>query len=335
MVPTAELHCHIEGAAPPELVRRLARRYGVDTAGLFTEDGRYRWNDFTSFLAAYDEASSVFRSPADYAELAHAYFTQSAREGMIYGEIFISPDHAMAAGLSYSSYLEGLAAGIDKARADTGIEARMIVIGVRHLGSMAVERAARTAASHPHPLVTGFGLAGDERQGRAADFARAFAIARDAGLGLTSHAGEFGGPESVRDALDQLGVKRLGHGVRAVEDPALVARLADDAIVLEVCPGSNVALGLYPSYEAHPVARLRAAGVAVTLNSDDPPFFDTSVAREYARTAAAHGWGDDELVAITATAIDAAFCDQTTKAALQARLSEAGADAVEAARPGI
>lgn len=320
MVPTAELHCHIEGAASPELVRKQAARYGVDLAGLFDADGGYHWTDFTTFLNAYDEASSVFRTPEDYAALAHAYLKACADEGMIYGEIFISPDHATAAGLSYQSYVQGLAAGIEQAKSETGIEARMIAIGVRHFGADAVMRAAHIATTNPHPLVTGFGLAGDERQGAAADFASAFALAREAGLGLTAHAGEFGGPDSVRDALDHLGVKRLGHGVRAIEDAALVARLADEGIVLEVCPGSNVALGVYDSYETHPIARLRDAGVAVTLNSDDPPFFATSVAQEYERVAKAHGWGSADLLAITRTAIDAAFCDEATKAALRVRL---------------
>lgn len=323
MVPTAELHCHIEGAAPPALVRKQARRYGVDLAGLFDAQGHYRWNDFTTFLNAYDEASSVFRTPEDYAALAHAYFSTCAYEGMIYGEIFISPDHATAAGLSYQSYVEGLAAGVEQARLETGIEARMIAIGVRHFGADAVARAAHVATSHPHPLVSGFGLAGDERQGLVADFANSFALAREAGLGLTAHAGEFSGPESVRDALDHLNVKRLGHGVRAIEDPALVRRLSDEGIVLEVCPGSNVALGVYDSYESHPVARLRDAGVAVTLNSDDPPFFATTVALEYQRTAKAHGWGEGDLRAVTYTAIEAAFCDEATKAVLREKARSA------------
>ncbi len=327
MLPTAELHCHIEGAAPPELVCALAHRHGVDVTGLVDEQGHYRWHDFTSFLAAYDLASSVFRTPQDYAALSHAYFTQCAREGMIYGEIFISPDHAMAAGLGYEAYVEGLAEGILQAKDECGIEARMIVVGVRHLGADSVRRAALAAVASPHPLVTGFGLAGDERHGGPEDFAGAFAIAGEAGLGLTAHAGEFGGPDSVRGALDHLRVTRLGHGVRAIEDAALVTRLAEEGVVLEVCPASNIALGLYDGYDAHPVARLRDAGVAVTLNSDDPPFFDTSVVREYATVAQAHGWEAADLIAITRTAIDAAFCDEATKTALRARLAAAVAPA--------
>lgn len=320
-VPQAELHCHIEGAAPPDLVRRLAIRHGLDLRGLFQPDGSYLWTDFTTFLAAYDLASSVFRTPEDYADLAEAYLVRSAGQGLIYSEIFISPDHARASGLSYPDYVQGLATGIERATARTGIEARMIAVGVRHLGADAVQGAAKEAVRHPHPLVVGFGLAGDERQGRAEDFSHAFALAGEAGLGLTAHAGEFGGAESVRDVLDHLAVSRIGHGVRAEEDPRLVNRLADEGIVLEVCPGSNVSLGLYDSYAAHPIARLRDAGVLVTINSDDPPFFHTTVAEEYDRTAEAQKWTRTDLREITRVAIEAAFCDETTRQTLRNRLS--------------
>ncbi len=176
---------------------------------------------------------------------------------MIYGEVFISPDHAAAAGLSYASYVAGLAAGIERVRAETGVEGRMIVVGIRHFGEEAVEKAARIMVEEPHPLVTGFGLVGDERQGRVQDFARAFTLAWEAGYGLTAHAGEFGGPESVVDVLDNLAVTRIGHGVRAIEDPSLVARLAEEGTALEVCPGSNISLGLYADFSTHPIGRLR------------------------------------------------------------------------------
>ncbi len=319
-IPLAELHCHIEGAAPPELVRRLAARYGISAEGLFAADGGYRWHDFTSFLGAYDRASAVFRTPDDYRDLAGAYFSSIAAEGAIYGEIFISPDHAAAAGLSYAAYRDGLAAGIAAAGAKTGIVGRMIVVGIRHFGVAPVEAAARLAAAEPHPWVTGFGMAGEERFGRVADYLRAFLIARDAGLSLTVHAGELAGPESVRDALDHLPVTRLGHGVRAIEDPALVARIAAAGIVLELCPGSNVALGLYPGFAAHPFRRLMDAGCRVTLNSDDPPFFHTSLGAEYAAMRNAQDFSDGELRAVTRTAIEAAFVDEETRAQLLADL---------------
>ncbi|WP_150525214.1 adenosine deaminase [Roseibium sediminis] len=326
-VPKAELHCHIEGAASPTLVMRLAEHYQIDVSSIIDRKGKYRWSDFSTFLQAYDLASSVFKTPGDYSLLSETYFRMLAAEGAIYGEVFISPDHAQAAGLSYRSYVEGLAAGMERAKLDTGIEGRMIAIGVRHFGANAVERVAREVIANPHPLVTGFGLAGDERDGHPSNFSKAFRMADEAGLGLTAHAGEFGGPESISAALDFLGVTRLGHGVRAVEDKSLVRRLIDEKIVLEVCPGSNVALGVYPVLRFHPVNILRNEGVRITLNSDDPPFFATTLGQEYKTVSTTFGLTFEDQLAITRTAIDAAFCDEATKNRLLVRLDSATSDA--------
>ncbi|TPW32664.1 adenosine deaminase [Pararhizobium mangrovi] len=318
-LPKAELHCHIEGAASPGLVVEQAAHYGTDVSA-FIDGDRFVWHDFTSFLAAYDTASSLFRTEEDYARLAESYLASIAAQGAIYSEIFVSPDHAADAGLSPLAYVAGLGEGIARARAKHAIECRMIVIGVRHLGAEAVERAARFAASGPHPLVTGFGMAGDERIGRLDAFADAFSLARQAGLGITVHAGELAGAESVRDALDHIAPSRIGHGVRAVEDFALVERLAETTTVLEVCPGSNVALGIAADFASHPLAELVAAGVPVTLNSDDPPYFDTSLGHEYAMAAQAMGFDDAALRRMTRTAIEAAFVDEQTRGELLAKV---------------
>jgi adenosine deaminase len=198
------------------------------------------------------------------------------------------------------------------------------MVCLRHLGPGPAVDVARRVAAAPHPLVTGFGMAGDEAVGRAADFAPAFAIAAGAGLACTAHAGEVCGAESVRDAIRSLPLARIGHGVRAVEDPDLVREIVDRGLVLEVCPVSNVATGVYPSLAAHPFGRLRAAGVAVTLASDDPPYFDTSIGREYAEAARHAGLDDRALGAVTRTALRAAFVDEDTRAALLARVDAAG-----------
>jgi len=322
-VPKAELHCHIEGAAPPTLVRRLAANHGIDVSEVLNGNGKYVWSDFTTFLKAYDTASSVFKTPADYALLTETYFRMLAAEGAIYGEIFISPDHAQAAGLSYRSYVDGLAVGIERAKNDTAIEGRMIAIGVRHFGAASVERVVKEVIGNPHPLVTGFGLAGDERAGHPANFSKAFRMAVEAGLGTTAHAGEFGGPESVVAALEFLRVKRIGHGVRAIEDKELVRRLADEEVVLEVCPGSNIALGVYTVLRFHPVNMLRREGVKITLNSDDPPFFGTTLGKEYSSVSETFGWSHEDQMDITRTAIEAAFCDESTKKRLLVRLDSA------------
>lgn len=315
----AELHCHIEGAAAPELVIRQARKYGADFSS-FIDNGSFVWHDFPSFLAAYDFSASLFRTEDDYALLADHYLTSLARDGAIYSEIFISPHHASKAGLSPKAYTDALGEGIERARARTGIEGRMIVTGVRHAGVEAVEQAARFAARCGHRLVTGFGLAGGERIGEAEDYVRAFEIAREAGLGLTIHAGEAMGWESVAAALDHIRPSRIGHGVRAAENPDLVRRIAAEGVVLECCPGSNIALGVYAGFADHPLPALRAAGCKVTLGSDDPPHFHTSLKLEYDNAARHFGLDDKALAAITRTAIQAAFVDRKTRAVLLARL---------------
>ncbi|MGE0501231.1 MAG: adenosine deaminase [Rhizobiaceae bacterium] len=319
MLLKAELHCHIEGAAPPELVMRQAARYGAD-ASPFIRDGAFVWHDFASFLAAYDFAADLFRSEEDYARLVEHYLTSLAREGAIYSEVFISPDHAVKAGLSPQAYTNALGEGIGRARAKTGIEGRMIVTGVRHFGVESVEAAARFAARCGHPLVTGFGMAGEERFGETEDYVRAFEIAREAGLGITVHAGELAGWESVEAALDHLRPARLGHGVRAIENAELVRRIAAEKIVLEVCPVSNVALDVFPTFADHPFPKLKEAGCRVTLSSDDPPYFATSLKHEYDVAATHFGMDARALTAVTRTALESAFVDRKTRTALLARL---------------
>lgn len=321
MVAKAELHCHIEGAAPADLVISQAVKYGVDISP-FVRDGAFVWGDFTSFLAAYDAASNLFRTPEDYARLAEDYLTSLARDGAIYSEFFISTDHAEQAGLSPRAYLDGLAAGVERAKAKTGIECRMIAIGIRHFGVAKVEAAARFAARSGHPLVAGFGMAGEERHGDIEDYVRAFEIAREAGLGITVHAGELAGWESVAAALDHIRPSRIGHGVRAIENPEIVRRLAGEGVALECCVGSNLALGLFAAAD-HPFGKLRAAGCRVTLNSDDPPYFHTSLKAEYEWARQSFGLGERELAAITRTAVEAAFIDRATRQRLLAKVDAA------------
>lgn len=314
-----ELHCHLEGAVPPMLALSQAQKYGVRTDA-FLENGSYVWHDFTSFLTAYDAVAGLFRTEDDYALLAESYLLELSAAGTIYSELFVSPDHAEAVGLGADRYIAGIARGMEAAKARTGIEGRMVVVGLRHRGPERVEWAARYAACRINPLIAGFNMAGEERMGAVVDFARAFDIARDAGLGITVHAGELAGAFSVRDALDHIRPSRIGHGVRAIEDPEVLARLVDEGVVLEVCPGSNVALGVFSGFVEHPLRQLHAAGVKVTLNSDDPPFFQTSLKREYEIASKEMGFTDAELNRMTRTAIEAAFVDKATGERLIARL---------------
>lgn len=315
----AELHCHLEGAAPPALALAQAQKYGVDPA-TFMRDGTYAWNDFAEFIKAYDRVAALFRTEEDYALLTETYLRELAAVDTIYSEIIVSPDHGDRIGLGADTYLAGITTGIEAAKAATGIETRIIVTGERHFGPESVIAAAEYAARSNNPLITGFNMAGEERMGRVADYARAFDIARDAGLGLTIHAGEVCGAFSVTDALDLVKPSRVGHGVRAIEDPDLVRRLVDLGTVLEVCPGSNIALKVFPDLASHPLRKFHDAGVKVCINSDDPPFFGTSLAQEYDWASSAFGFTDEEINGMTRTAIEAAFVDEETRARLLAAL---------------
>ena len=238
----------------------------------------------------------------------------------IYIEMMSSPDHAAANGLNYAEHLEGIAAGIEEARAECGIEGRIIVTCVRHFGTERGLEIARQVVAQPHPLVVGFGMGGDEAAYPAGDFTEVFDYVAAAGMPCTVHAGEWAGPESVSQAMATLPVGRLGHGVRAIEDPGLVSEIAARGLVLEVCPGSNLATGVFPSPQAHPFNSLRRAGVAVTLNSDDPPYFATSIGHEYDFADRHFGLDESELRAVTRTALEAAFVDDGTKATLLAKV---------------
>jgi adenosine deaminase len=320
VLPKAELHVHLEGTAPPHLVRRIAQRNGLEVPeGLFAGPDRFAWRDFLSFLQAYDLAASVIRTGEDYRDITYEYLSACAAEGAIYVELTASPDHAGLAGMSLGEQLQGIAAGIDDARAEHGIEARILLVCIRNLGVEQAVRVAGEAAARPHPYVVGFQMAGDEAGYPPEPFAEAYAIAAAAGLGCSVHAGEWAGSESVRGALE-LPITRIAHGVRAIEDPGLVAELADRGVVLECCPTSNVVLGVFDSYEAHPLPALRAAGVCVTLGSDDPPYFGASVGGEYAVARDRFGMTDAELRELTRTAIQASFAEPPLREALLARV---------------
>ncbi len=315
----AELHVHLEGTAPPDLVGRIAERNGLALPdGMLGDDGRFHYTDFLHFLRTYDLAASVIRTDEDYRDITYEYLCSCARGGAIYVELTASPDHAALVGLSDEEHLDGIARGIDDARRDTGIEGRILISAVRNFGVEQALRVARHAAERPHPYVVGFSMAGDEAGFPAGDFAEVYAIVAEAGLGCTIHAGEWAGADSVRAALE-LPITRISHGVRAIEDPSLVAELAARGIVLECCPTSNVVLGVYPSYEDHPLPQLRDAGVRVTLGSDDPPYFGATIEGEYEVCEERMGFTSVDLREITATAIDAAFCDDDLRATLRNR----------------
>jgi adenosine deaminase len=320
-LPLAELHVHLEGTVPPALIQTLADRNGLKVpAGVFETPDRFKWVDFLDFLRTYDLAASVIRTQEDYRDITYAYLTSCAREGAIYVELIASPDHAANVGLTDVEHYGGIAAGIDDARRDTGIEARILVTAIRNFGVEAAVDIARRHADDRHPYVVGFNLAGDEAGYPPAQFKEAYEIASRSGLGCTVHAGEHAGAESVREAL-ALPVTRISHGVRAVEDWSLVEEIAERGIVLEVCPTSNVATRVFADYEHHPLRKLHEAGVKCTLGSDDPPYFGCSIGAEYAVARERFGFEEGELRAFTRTAVRASFADDAAKGTLLNRIT--------------
>jgi adenosine deaminase len=318
-VPLAELHVHLEGTAPPALISRLAERNGLKVPeGVFAGPDRFQWVDFLDFLRTYDLAASVIRTQEDYRDITYSYLMACAEEGAIYVELIVSPDHAASVGLSDDEHYGGIAAGIDDARRDSGIEARMIATAIRNFG---VQAAVDIARRDHHPYVVGFNLAGDEAGYPASLFAEAYEIASASGLGCSCHAGEHDGADSVRQALALPGIARISHGVRAIEDPELVKEIADRGIVLEVCPTSNVATKVFESYETHPLGSLHEAGVKLTLGSDDPPYFGATIGGEYAVARERFGLEEGELMAITRTAVQGSFADDAVKRALLNRIT--------------
>ena len=322
-VPTAELHVHLEGTVSLAMLLALAARkdHPLDHP-VFHAGPAGAWTDFATFLSAYEAAAAVFQEADDYRWAAREYLCSLAADGALYAELTVAPQLAARNGVGLADLLEAVAEGIEQARDTTGIEARILAAAVRHLDVGDAEQLARAVVARGHPLVTGFGLAGDERV-PASKFMQTFEITSAAGLGASIHAGEVSGPKSVWDAL-ALPIQRIGHGVRSIEDALLVAEIARRGIVLECCPGSNVALGIYADLAHHPIDALRQAGVQVTLNSDDPAFFGTTLADEYRRSSATFEWDAQHLRALTATALSAAFVDDDLKAKLLARLRAHG-----------
>jgi adenosine deaminase len=325
-LPKVELHLHLEGAAPPAFIRGLAREKNMDLSGIFDAQGGYAYTDFWHFLKVYEAATECLQTPEDYHRLTLAVLEESAASGVIYSETFLSPDFCGGRDVgAWREYLHAVREAANLAEKRDGIVLRGIVTPIRHFGPEKARETAICAAETAGDWIVGFGLAGDEKIGKPKDFLWSFDAAREAGLRLTCHAGEWGGPESVRDAIHDLEVERIGHGVRAIEDLALVDEIAEKGIVLEVCPGSNIALGIYPGWRRHPIGQMYDRGVKVTISTDDPPFFDTTMAREYDLLAEAFDWDEGVFQTIARTSAEAAFCDAGTREKIMKRLEKTDA----------
>ena len=315
--PKIELHLHLEGGAPPKLIRQISKEKNIDISGIFSQDGHYIFRDFRQFLSVYEAATSVLTSPNDFYRLTKAVLEQSAQNGVIYTEAFLSPDFCGGSDMAaWRDHLAAIEEAATEAQHEWGITMRGIVTCIRHFGPQKAKNAALCAAETANEFIRGFGMGGDETFGTQGNYGYSFDLAREAGLKLTTHAGEWGGAESIRQAIEDLKVERLGHGVQVIEDTSLVKKIIEKDITLEVCPGSNVALSIFPNIKSHPIAELREMGVKVTVSTDDPPFFHTTMCQEYELLTDAFNWEKDDFKELNKAAVSAAFCDDETKVRL-------------------
>jgi len=272
--PKAELHIHIEGSLEPELIFELAARNGIQLPYASVDALRraYAFTNLQSFLDVYYAGASVLITEADFDAMAWAYFERAARDNVVHCEIFFDPQTHTARGIDIGVVLRGLDAAARRAEAQLGLSVRLILCFLRHLDEDDALATLEAALPHRDKFI-GVGLDSSEMGNPPEKFARVFARARELGLRLVAHAGEEGPPAYIRSALDVLHVERIDHGVRCVEDPELVARLARERVPLTVCPLSNVKLCVFDDLGRHNLPALLAAGLCVTINSDDPAYF--------------------------------------------------------------
>jgi adenosine deaminase len=312
-LPKAHLHLHLEGAMRPDTLAELCQRNGTPQPD--PPDGT-----FPTFIRLYRAAADALRSPDDYRRLVREVVEDAARDGAVWLETaeWIAPGLPQRIGLpDAEAMLQMLLDALDAAARANGIQAGLMVSANRTRDPSEAEELARLAARYAGRGVVSFGLADDETRGRPEPYAPAFAIARAAGLISAPHAGEHGGPDSVRGALDALGARRIEHGVRSIEDPSLVQRLVNDDICLDVCPTSNSQLGVVQSVQMHPLPELLRAGVSVSLNADDPLFFGSGVLAEYELSRTSLGLDDSALARIAAASIRHSGAPASVKATAQ------------------
>ncbi|WP_186027086.1 adenosine deaminase [Burkholderia gladioli] len=324
LAPKAELHIHIEGSLEPELIFKLAERNGVKLAYESVEALRaaYAFTDLQSFLDIYYAGASVLLQEQDLYDMTAAYVERALADKVVHTEIFFDPQTHTERGVP----IETVVAGIDRALADAearGLSSKLILCFLRHLSEedalATFESALPLFEKYSHRLI-GVGLDSSEQGHPPSKFERVFARARALGLKLVAHAGEEGPPTYVIEALDLLKVDRVDHGVRSIEDAALVARLADSRIALTVCPLSNLKLKVFDDMTKHTLKVLLDSGVAVTINSDDPAYFGGYVNDNYFATVAALALEDQDVYTVIRNGFEASFVTEAERAALIAKL---------------
>lgn len=316
-LPKAELHIHLEGALEPELMMALARRNGVALHWRSVEELRdsYRFSNLPSFLDLYYQGAATLLSEQDFYDLTRAYLRRARADNVRHVEPFFDPQAHTGRGVAFETVIGGIHRALEAARREDGISSRLIMCFLRDLSVEQAMEALEQALPF-RQLIAGVGLDSSELGHPPAKFAEVFARARREGLHTVAHAGEEGPPEYIRQALDLLGAERIDHGVRAIEEPALIARLAAEQIALTVCPLSNVKLGVFASMQQHNLKRLLDAGLMVTINSDDPAYFGGYLSDNYLAAQQALGLGREDIERLAANAFRASFLSQERKRAL-------------------
>ena len=319
-MPKVELHVHLEGAMNPATLLALARRRQVELPASDL-DGLRRWfhyRDFDHFVEVFLTCSEVLREPEDFALLVLDFLEEQARQHIVYSEVHFTISTHVARGLDGDEVLDAMEGAMRRGRRRFGVEMTLIPDIVRNLpGERADITLEWALKARERGLAVALGLAGMEAGYTNDPFREHFRHARRENLHRVIHAGEHGGPESIRSALDDLDAERLGHGVRAVEEPELVAELAARSIPLDVCPISNLRLGVFPDLESHSFDRLLRAGVPLTVGSDDPPLFDTTLTREYRELARVFGYSAEDLAGFARVALQRSFLPADRKESLE------------------
>jgi aminodeoxyfutalosine deaminase len=322
-LPKAELHVHLEGAMPPTTLLALARKHRVDLPADSVEGLRewFRFRDFDHFVAIYIACSSVLREPEDFQRLVSDFAAAQERQNIRHTEVHFTIGTHWLNGLPIDEIRDALAERLFEEERRRGLSLRFIPDIVRDVGAKTADPTLDWAlAGREMGFVVALGLTGREAVAPSEPFADHFAAAAEAGLHCVAHAGEHGGPEVIETVLGACRAERIGHGVRAVEDASLVARLAERGTPLEICPTSNLCLGLAPDYASHPFDRLRRSGCELSVNSDDPALFSTDLAAEYEHLAGAFGYDAETLVELAAAAFRHSFLPAERKGALEREL---------------
>lgn len=314
VLPKAELHVHIEGTLEPDLVFRLAARNGVTLGHRSPRElaAAYEFTSLQSFLAIYYQNMAVLRRAEDFADMTEAYLRKAASQGVRHAEIFFDPQAHLSRGVPLPELMAGLGTHLPAAPSRFGVSAFLIPCFLRDLGAEAAMDCLRSLMPYRSQFV-GVGLDSAEVGYPPAGFREVFKAAAAEGLHRVAHAGEEGPPEYVWQALDELGAERIDHGNRALEDPALVARLAAEAVPLTVCPLSNLRLRVCAGWADLPVARMHGSGLTVTINSDDPAYFGGYIEDNYRVLRDELTMNDDTLRHLAANSFRASFLDEASK----------------------